>query len=68
MDALHEADLLIDDGDGTYRLKDGDAIVFSCTNLRAWECLEIMQSKIKTFFTSSNKALFDLAMRTAGLL
>ena len=66
-DALNDANLLEPLGDGTFRLRDGDAIVFSCTNLRAWECLEAMEKKIHTFFTSSNKALFDYTMREAGM-
>ncbi len=68
MDALRAEEFLAEDGDGTYRLRDGDAIVFSCTNLRAWECLEILEKRIHTFFTCSNKALFDCAMREAGVL
>ena len=68
MKELTKASLLNELHDGTYSLRDGDAIVFSCTNLRAWECLEIMEKKIHTVFTCSNKALFDCAMREAGVL
>ena len=68
MRELQKADLLEKLDDETFNLRTGDAIVISCTNLRGWECIEILERKVHTFFTCSNKALFECAMREAGVV
>lgn len=67
MNALREANLLENAGDGSYTLRDGDAIMFSCTNFHAWDCLGIMEKKVKTNYTTSNHALFTYVMQLMGL-
>ena len=67
LDTLHEAGLLENVGEGSYTLRDGDAIVFSCTNFKSWDCLEIMEKKVKTKYTTSNHALFTYVMQLLNL-
>lgn len=63
IDALNECDSIVDIGNGKYQLKDIDAIFFSCTNLLAWDALDIIREKIDCNYVTSNQALLNYTIK-----
>lgn len=67
MEVLQKNHMLIRKGDGSYDLKDADAILYSCTNFNSWDSLDIMKKRVRTNYTTSNHALFTYTLRKMGL-
>lgn len=58
---LLEHNLLVKNGE-RYKLKEIEAVFFSCTNFPAWAALQYLHRDIDGTFLTSNKAIFDYSM------
>lgn len=61
--ALNDKGLINGKNAGKFTLDNVDAIFLSCTNLRAWETIDILKDKVDSMFITSNQATFICALR-----
>jgi len=63
LEVLNDKGLICGKNVGKFTLDNVDAIFLSCTNLRAWETIDILKDKVDSMFITSNQATFICALR-----